>query len=182
MNPLSGKAHADERLIQDLRAKLSKCIEFYRSQVRCIHGSTVNCGLVDTIRVPYQGQDVPLSQIAFSAPKGRVIVVRPCDPTLVDATRKAIVAAGLQAYTTRQEVIVTVPSPNSETRERNQRRVRQLAEEGKVAVRQVRQDCRARLKELTEDERKKAEKAVQQAVDAAVAEIDADSRSRLARL
>lgn len=165
-----------------MRTKLDKCVEFYRSQVRMIYGPTVSAGLVDTIRVPWQGQDTPIIQMAYSSPRDKVIVVRPYDQQAVGVTLKAIQSAGLSAYTSKTEIFVSIPSPSEETLERNRKRVRELAEEGKVAARQVRQEFRDALKGLPEDERKRTEKLVQKELDATITEIDADCKARVAKL
>ena len=135
-------------------------------------------GLIDTIRVPYQGQNVPIQQLGWATPRGNVIAISMYDKTAASATVKALTEAGLSAYNNKQEVIVSVPSPTLDTLEKNRRRIRELAEEGKVAVRKVRQEFRDTVKPLPEDERKRAEKTIQTEIEAAIDRIEADCLAR----
>jgi ribosome recycling factor len=165
-----------------LREKLEKCFEFYSSQVRCIHGTHLNSGFIDTIRVPYQGQKVPIRDIGWATDRDRVIVIQLYDKESVGVTLQAIKEAGLSAYTAKTEVIVSIPRPTTEDIERNQKRVRVLAEDAKVAVRKVRQEFRDRVKKLPEDERKRLEKEIQMEIDKEISRIDHDSRAKIEAL
>ena len=165
-----------------MQAKLEKCFEFYSSQVRCIHGHTLNSGLIDTIRVPYQGQKIPIRDIGWTSNRDRVIVIQLYDKTAVGATLQAIKEAGLSAYTAKTEVIVSIPRPTTEDIERNQKRVRVLTEDARVAVRKVRQEFRDRVKKLPEDERKKMEKEIQTEIESAILQIDTDSHAKIESL
>lgn len=162
-----------------MRARLDKCFEFYRSQVQCIHGSTTNAGFIDTIRVPYNGENVPIRDLGWTSPKDSVVVVRVHDPSITAAALQAIKTAGLSAYSTKTEVIVTIPRPTLDTIEKNKKRCRELAEEGKVSMRRVRQEFRDLAKKLPEDERKTTEKQIQQAIDDAIIKIDTDCEAKI---
>lgn len=165
-----------------MRDKLEKCFDFYRSQVNCIYGNTTNSGVIDTIRVPYQGQPTPIKFLAYTHDRDRVIVIRPFEADALGPILQAVKKAELSAYQTKLEVIVSIPSPTTETIERNNRRIRELAEEGKVAMRKVRQDFRAQLKALPEDDRKKTEKEVQKSLDEFIDRVENDSTSRMTKL
>ena len=152
------------------------------NQLCCIHGSTVNSGLIDTLRVPYHGQKVPIRQLGWACERGNVIAISLYDPTIVGATLQAVKEAGLSAYTAKHEVIVSIPRPTTEDIERNQKRVRELGEEAKIAVRKVRQEFRKSSEKLPEDERKKVEKEIQAEIDKAISRIDIDVAAKIEAL
>lgn len=106
------------------------------------------------------------------------MVISLYDRDAAAATLKAVTAQGLSAYLAKTDVVVSLPRPTTDTLERNRKRIRELAEEGKVAARKVRAEFRGATKGLPEDEAKAAEKAIQAALDATVKEIEADCVAR----
>jgi ribosome recycling factor len=162
-----------------LRSRFDKCFEFYRSQVNCVHGSTTNAGFIDTIRVPYNGENVPIRDMGWTSPKDSVVVVRLHDPAAIPAALQSIKTAGLTAYSTKTDVVVTIPRPSLDTIEKNKKRCRELAEDGKVAMRKVRQEFRDLSKKLPDDERKAVEKQIQQSLDEGIARIDTDCEAKI---
>ena len=129
--------------------------------------------------VPYNGENVPIRDMGWTSPKDSVVVVRVNDPSAVPATLQAIKGAGLLAYATKNEVIVTIPRPTIDTIEKNKKRCREIAEEGKVAMRRVRQEFRDAVKKLPDDDRKAAEKQIQQALDESIVRIDTECDAKI---
>ena len=142
----------------------------------------MNSGLIDTIRVPYQGQKVPVQTLGWASERGNVIAISLYDPSVVSATLQAVKEAGLSAYSVKHEVIVSIPRPTTEDIERNQKRVRELGEDAKVAVRKVRQEFRKIGEKLPEDERKRIEKEIQAEIDKAISRIDSDVAAKIEAL
>jgi ribosome recycling factor len=149
--------------------------------VNIIHGSTVNVGLIDSIRVEYHGQRVPISHIASTSPSRDFININVYDPSVVNVIVKQLQLDGLSAYASKTTVRVTIPIASEETRDRNKKRVRQLAEEGKVAMRQVRAEFRKK-KQPSQDEQALWEKTVQKELEGWCLIVDKHTEAKLAYL
>lgn len=134
----------------------------------------VSPSLIDTFKVNAYGQQTPIKHVASSGVEGGGIRVRPHDPSLAPVIRDALTGAGFNAYLFDKNcVAVSVPPASGDEREKVKTRVRGLAEDAKVAVRNVRKAARQGLdKALSQNEKKGAENRIQEATDHAVAEID----------
>jgi ribosome recycling factor len=118
-------------------------------------------GFVGSYRVEHNGSPTPVSVVASIIAKGESILINPYDFSLTSPIAKALSGEGFNAYAAdKRTVIVSFPPPSGEERERIARRVVQLGEEAKVAVRAVRQNLR---KSHPDDE-----KAIQKETDAAI--------------
>ncbi|HEU5394942.1 MAG TPA: ribosome recycling factor, partial [Candidatus Methylomirabilis sp.] len=112
--------------------------------------------LLEPIRVEYYGTPTPLSQVATVAtPETRLITVQPWDPTLVPAIEKAILKSGLGVTPTSDGKVIRIAIPplTEERRKELVKVVRKLAEDGRVAVRNLRRDANDRLKALEKDKK-----------------------------
>jgi ribosome recycling factor len=131
-----------------------------------IYGSTVNVGLVDSIRVEYYGQKTPISHLGSSSSDRDCINVHVYDPDIVSVIVKQLQHEGLSAYAAKTIVRITIPVATEETRDKNKKRVKQLGEDAKVAMRQIRQDLRKKIpKDIAKDDQTSLDKEIQKQLD-----------------
>lgn len=161
--------------------KMSKAVDFLHEQFNGLRTGKASPSLVDNIHIDYYGASTRLRDLAnISTPEPRLIVINPFDPSSLDAISKAIQAANLGITPMSDGRIVRVPIPElSEERRKELLKVaKRMAEEQRVAVRNVRRDANDQIKALqknnkiTEDERDAAHQDIQQSTDDYVKRID----------
>lgn len=137
--------------------------------------------MLDGVTVDYYGQMSPLNQVGtVTAPEARLLVVDPWDKSLIPTIEKAIHAANLGFNPSNDGRIIrlVVPELTEERRKEYVKIVKKEAEEGKVAVRNIRKDYNNKIRkmqkdsEITEDELKVTEDKIQKIVDKAITHID----------
>lgn len=161
---------ADEILL-DVEERMEKAISVLRGALAGIRTGRANPGLVDSLKVEVYGSPTPIKQIAsVGAPEPTQIVIRPYDPGTLKEIEKAIQTAdlGLNPQNDGRLIRINVPPLSGEVRRRMVGRVKDLAEEAKVAVRNVRRDgnkmadAAEKKKELSEDERDNLKEEIQE--------------------
>jgi ribosome recycling factor len=163
----------------DWKISMEKTVRHLAEQLGGIRPETLSVGFLETFRVPAQGGTLALKRVAVIARQGERIVITPFDPTTVAAIVKALTDARLNAYALNpQSLCVSVPPMSGEQRTAMARHVKKLGEEARVAVRAVRQDARKQIAARGRG----SQRAVQEATDAAVAEIDRRVAAKLAEL
>ncbi|MBI3003064.1 MAG: ribosome recycling factor [candidate division NC10 bacterium] len=146
---------------------MRKTVETVAREFGGVRTGRASTALLDPIRVDYYGTLTPLSQVAtLATPETRLITVQPWDPSLVPAIEKAILKSGLGITPTSDGKVIrlAIPPLTEERRKELAKVVRKLAEDGRVAVRNVRRDANDRLKAL-EKEKKISEDALRKALD-----------------
>lgn len=165
--------------MNDWKGRMQKSVRHLAEQLAGIRPGTLSIGFIETFRVAAHGQSAPLVRLASVTSQGDRIVVTPFDPALVPAIVKALSDAKLNAYALNpRAVCVSVPPVSGEQRAEMARHVKKLGEEAKVAVRAVRQEAR----KLIAARGRGSERAVQEATDAAVAEIERLVKAKHAEL
>jgi ribosome recycling factor len=165
--------------MHDWKPKMERTVAHLAGQLAGIRPDTLSAGFIETFRVSLQGRTLPVGKLAAIVRQADRFVVTPFDPATVPAIVRALVEARLNAYALNpRAVCVSVPPPSGEQRSEMARHVRKLGEEAKVAVRGVRQDARKQIAARGRG----SERAVQEATDAAVAEIDRLVKAKLADL
>jgi ribosome recycling factor len=163
----------------DWKIRMEKTVRHLAEQLGGIRPETLSIGFLETFRVPVQGNPLTLKRLAVITRQGQRIVITPFDPATVGAVVKALTEARLNAYALNpKSVCVSVPPMSGEERTAMARHVKKLGEEARVAVRAVRQDARKQIAARGRG----SERAVQEATDAAVAEIDRRVAAKLAEL
>jgi len=158
--------------------KMSKAIEATEREFSKIRAGQASPAILNDVRVDYYGTATPISQVAkISVPEPRMLLVSPWEKTMVDPIEKAILAAniGLTPMKDGNCIRVTLPILTAERRQELAKIVRKHAEEGRVAIRNIRRDANDAIKknkEMPEDEAKKQQDEIQKATDNAIAEID----------
>lgn len=155
----------------EIKNKMEKVIETLMSRYTTIRAGRANPNILHGVMVDYYGTPTPIQSLAtISIPEARVLSIKPFDKSSLKNIEKAIYEANLGiAPTNNGEVIMlTVPELTGETRREYVKQASKMAEETKVALRNIRQDENNRIKksdELTEDERDMCLDIVQELID-----------------
>ncbi|HLS83164.1 MAG TPA: ribosome recycling factor [Arenimonas sp.] len=166
---------------QDAQTRMAKSIEALRHNLVKIRTGRASTGLVDSIRVPAYGSDVPLSQVAaVSVSDARSLVITPWDKSMVGPIEKAILGSdlGLTPNTAGTTIRLNLPALTEERRRDLAKVVASEGEDAKVAIRNVRRDANQQVKDLlkekqiTEDDVRRAEDEIQKITDKAIKDVD----------
>ncbi len=137
----------------DASDRMDKAVQHLKDEFRTVRSARATPGLVENVRVDYYGAPTPLKQIAgIGAPDPQLLVIKPYDPSAVEGIHKAILASslGLTPAVDGRLIRIVVPPLSEERRRQIAGQLRHMAEEAKVAIRNVRRDA---LK-LAEQEKK----------------------------
>jgi ribosome recycling factor len=166
---------------KDAQARMKKSVESLRQELTKLRTGRAHTSLLDHITVPYYGTEVPLNQVAsINVEDPRTLTVVPWERNMVQPIEKAIMSSDLGLNPATAGTVIRVPLPPlTEERRRDMIRVvRQEAENGRVAVRNIRRDALSDLKELskekeiTADEERRGHEQIQAITDKYIAEID----------
>jgi ribosome recycling factor len=170
-----------EDLIQDAVRRMDKSVATTQHEFNSIRTGRASAALLDHVTVEYYGTQTPLNQLStINVPEPRMLTVQPFDPSSLKAIEKSIMESDLGLTPSNDGKIIRLPIPQltEERRKDLVRVVRQRAEDGRVAVRNVRRDVMHHLKELVNkgevaaDEEHRAEDRVQKLTDEHVQKID----------
>jgi ribosome recycling factor len=168
-------------LLEDARDRMHKCVDSTRHEFGSVRTGRANPALLDRIVVDYYGTATPLKQLAtISAPEARLISIQPYDKSSIKTIEKAILESdiGLSPSNDGAVVRLVLPELTEERRKELVKVVRGIAEEGRVAIRNVRRDVMHDLRELKEagdigaDDEHRAEGDLQKVTDTRVSELD----------
>jgi ribosome recycling factor len=168
-------------LKKDAQARMTKCVQTFQGDLKKLRTGRAHPSLIEHLKVDYYGSEVPLQQIAsINVEEGRTLVVSPWEKTVVAAIEKAIHKSDLGLNPMTAGTIIRIPMPplTEERRRDITKVVRHDAENARVAVRNVRRDVMADIKEMlkeklvSQDDERRAETEVQKLTDKHVAEID----------
>ncbi|PHR64897.1 ribosome recycling factor [Pseudidiomarina marina] len=166
---------------QDAKQRMEKSVEALRSQISKVRTGRAHPSILDGIMVPYYGADTPLKQLAnITVEDSRTLAITVFDKSSSGAVEKAIMTSDLGLNPAAAGTVIRVPLPplTEERRRDLVKVVRAEAEQGRVAVRNIRRDANTDLKELlkekeiTEDEERKATDEIQKLTDTYIAKID----------
>jgi ribosome recycling factor len=169
-------------LLEDARDHMAKSVEATRAKFGSVRTGRASPSLLDRIMVDYYGTHTPLKQLAtIHAAEARLLTVQPYDKNSIKAIERAIMESdiGLTPSNDGQIIRLTIPELTEERRKDLVKVVRALAEEGKVALRNIRRDTMHDLRELRDageagaDDEHRAEEALQKLTDEKVRELDA---------
>jgi ribosome recycling factor len=168
-------------LLQDARERMDKSVESIRGEMASVRTGRASPALLDRVTVDYYGAQTPLKQLAtISAPEPRLLNVQPYDRNSIKAIEKAILESdvGLTPNNDGQLIRLVVPELTEERRRQMVKVVHGIAEEGRVAVRNIRRDVMHDLRELKSegevgsDDEHRAEGELQKLTDEKVGELD----------
>jgi ribosome recycling factor len=170
-----------DELLADARERMAKSVESTRDQFGSVRTGRATPVLLDRVSVNYYGAITPLKQLAqIAAPEARLLTVQPFDKSSLKAIEKAIIESdvGLTPGNDGNLIRLSVPELTEERRRELVKVVRNIAEEGRVAIRNIRRDVMHDLRELRDegevgsDDEHRAETELQKVTDARVADLD----------
>ncbi len=160
---------------------MEKAVNSYSQRLSEIRAGRANPAILNKIRIDYYGTPTPINQVAaISVPEARLIVIQPWDASVLKEVEKAILTSdiGINPNNDGKVIRLAFPELNEERRKEIVKDVKKMAEEAKVAVRNVRREGIDKAKadqkagEITEDELKSAEGEIQKLTDKYVEEVD----------
>ena len=168
-------------ILKPFEDKMNKTVDVVVSDFASVRAGRANAAVLDKITVDYYGTPSPIQQVAsISSPDPRSLMIQPWDKSLLKAIEKAIQSSdlGINPQNDGQVIRLAFPQLTEERRKELTKQVRKYAEDGKVAVRNIRRDAMDKLKaaekanELTEDDRKLGEKDLQELTDKYCKKLD----------
>ena len=157
---------------------MGKCLDTLKANFARVRTGRANAQILAPIMVDYYGQPTPITQLAaVKVPEASMLVVEPWDKSSLRAIEKAIESSDLGITPSNDGVCIRLPfpKPTEERRRELVKECKELAEEARVAVRNVRRDVNGTIErdgELSDDEQSREKKAVQKLTDAYVAKVD----------
>jgi ribosome recycling factor len=168
-------------ILKDADQRMGKSVDAFGNELRKLRTGRAHISLLDHISVDYYGSQVPLSQVAnLSAEDARTLVVAPWEQNMVAVVEKAIINSDLGLTPNTAGTIIRVPLPplTEDRRKDLVKVVKGEAEQGRVAIRNIRRDAMSDVKELLkekeigEDEERHAEQEIQKLTDRHIATVD----------
>ncbi len=170
-----------KQLIQDTEQRMRKCIDALKNELTRVRTGRASTGLIEHIKVSYYGNDTPLTQVAnVTVEDARTLAVAPWEKDMVTVVEKAIRNAdlGLNPMTTGNVIRVPLPQLTEDRRKDLIKIIREEGEKARVAVRNVRRDANAGIKDLvkaktiSEDDERRSETDIQKITDKIITDID----------
>ncbi len=170
-----------DELLDDAKRRMDKSVEAAVHEFNTVRTGRASAALLDRVAADYYGEKTPIKQLAtINVPEPRLLTVQPFDPGSVKAIERAILESdlGLQPSNDGKLIRLPIPQLTEERRKQLVKVVRQLAEEGRIAIRNVRRDVMHDLKELArdgdvgDDDERRAEEKLQKLTDEHVHRID----------
>ncbi|MBO4704802.1 MAG: ribosome recycling factor [Spirochaetaceae bacterium] len=161
--------------------RMKKTVASLKDEFNTIRTGRASASLFDKVRVDYYGEKTPLSQVAtISIPEARMVVIQPWDKGLIKEIEKGILSAdlGLNPSNDGKVIRIAIPPLTAERRKELCKQAKNIAENSRVAIRNIRRDGNDDLKKqqkdgiLTEDSLKTAEDALQKSTDSFIQEIN----------
>ena len=168
-------------ILIDAEEGMQKSIEYLKEDLATLRAGRANPAMLDKIMVDYYGEPTPINQLAnITIPEARLIVIQPWDKSSMPEIEKAILRSdlGVNPNNDGNVIRIAIPQLTEERRKDIVKVVRKKAEEGKVAVRNIRRESNDLLKTsekdklISEDENKKATDDIQKLTDKYIKEID----------
>jgi len=170
-----------DEIIADAEKRMEKSVHSLESALNKIRTGRAHPGILDSVVVSYYGTDTPIQQVAnITIEDARTIAVTPWEKNILPEVEKAIMKSDLGLNPSNNGDVIRLPMPalTEETRKEYTRQAKQEAENGRIAVRNIRRDANSgskdllKEKEISEDEERKAEQTIQKLTDSFIAKID----------
>jgi ribosome recycling factor len=170
-----------KEVITNMKGHMDKSLDSLRRDYQKVRTGRASLGLLDDVRIDYYGTPSPLSQVAtLAVPEPRTITLQPWESKMIPLIEKAIMNAnlGITPANDGKVIRLNLPALTEERRKDIVKQLKKMAEDAKVAVRNIRRDAIDELKKMeknkkiSEDDQKRAEKDVQDATNSYVAKID----------
>jgi ribosome recycling factor len=173
---------SDKPILDSVERKMAATIQDARHKLAAVRTGRASLAMFDGVSVDYYGTLTPLNQVAkLSIPEPSLVVAQPFDPSTLPAIEKAIMAADLGLNPANDGKLIRIPIPplTEERRKQLAKKVRELGEEAKTAIRMIRRDANEEVKKLekdgklAQDDARRSTDEVQKRTDKFSGEIDA---------
>ena len=159
-----------ENILEEVELKMNMAIESLEKRFINVRAGRANPSMLDGVMVEYYGVPTPIRQLAnISVPEARQLSIKPFDKSALNAIEKAIFEAnlGVTPNNNGECVFIVIPSLTEDRRKELVKQVKAMAEEGKIALRNIRQEGNSDIKklELPEDEEKRGNERVQELIN-----------------
>ena len=159
-----------ENILEEVELKMNMAIESLEKRFINVRAGRANPSMLDGIMVEYYGVPTPIRQLAnISVPEARQLSIKPFDKSALGAIEKAIFEAnlGVTPNNNGETVFIVIPALTEDRRKEFVKQVKGMAEEGKIALRNIRQEGNSDIKalELPEDEEKRGNEKVQELIN-----------------
>jgi ribosome recycling factor len=170
-----------QAVLKDVEARMNTALEALGREFATVRTGRASAGLLDGIRVDYYGTPTPINQMAsVSTPDARTLTIQPWEAGQIGVIEKAIQKSdlGLTPVNDGKLIRLTMPAPTEERRKQLVKTVAKMAEDARVAVRNVRREVNDKLKAVaketkaSEDEERRAHDQVQKTTDRFIAKVD----------
>jgi ribosome recycling factor len=170
-----------DEILEDMDDRMGKAVEALKREYSRLRTGRASVSLLDGIKVSYYDTPTPLNQMAsLAVPESRLIVIQPWDKTAIGEIEKAILKSelGLTPINDGKVIRIAIPALTEERRKELVKVARKMAEDNKVAVRNIRRDANDMLKdlkkekEITEDELYRSQEEVQKKTDQFISQVD----------
>jgi ribosome recycling factor len=170
-----------QNILKDVDARMAAAIDTLARELAAVRTGRASAALLEGIRVDYYGTPTPVAQMAsVTVPDARTLMVQPWDATQLKAIEKAIIASdlGLTPSNDGKAIRLTLPTPTEERRKQLAKSVGKIAEDSRVAIRNLRREANEKLKalakdkQLSEDEERRGHDQIQKTTDKYIAKVD----------
>ena len=166
-----------DEIYLETEESMEKTISNLKDRLTNIRAGRANPAMLDTVKVDYYGAETPLNQLAnVSVPEARKLQVKPYDKSILSDIEKAIYEAnlGLTPNNTGDMIFISIPELTEDRRKELVKQAKGMAEEAKVALRNIRQDANNNIKklELNEDEEKRSMDEIQELINTYNKKVD----------
>ena len=170
-----------EQILPNVNEKIKAAIEHYAVELKKVRTGRAHTGFLDHVMVDYYGNSTPIPQVAvMSLADSQTLTVKPYERTMIPAIERAISDAhlGVNGVTQGDTILVAMPRLTEERRKELVKQIKKMAEDVKVAIRNIRRDGNhaaetlVKAKTISEDDDKRLQTQIQTAVDKAVVQID----------
>jgi ribosome recycling factor len=170
-----------QTVLKDVDARMNAALEALGREFATVRTGRASTSLLDAVRVDYYGTPTPISQMAsISTPDARTLVIQPWEAGQIGAIEKAIQKSdlGLTPVNDGKLIRLAMPTPTEERRKQLVKTIAKMAEDARVAVRNVRRESNDKLKtaakekKASEDEERRAHDQVQKTTDRFIAKVD----------
>jgi ribosome recycling factor len=172
-----------QTVLKDLDTRMNGALDVLAREFAGVRTGRASAALLDSIRVDYYGNPTPISQMAsVSVPDARTLMIQPWEAAQLKEIEKAIMKSdlGIQPVNDGKVVRLTMPTPTEERRKQLVKSVHKMAEDARVAVRNVRREANDKLKAMvkdkkapiTEDDERRGHDQIQKTTDKFIARID----------
>jgi ribosome recycling factor len=170
-----------QAVMKDAETRMNAALEALAREFATVRTGRASAGLLDAIRVDYYGTPTPIAQMAsVSTPDARTLTIQPWEAGQIGAIEKAIQKSdlGLTPVNDGKLIRLTMPTPTEERRKQLVKTVAKMAEDARVAVRNIRREANEKLKatgkdkKVSEDEERRAHDQIQKATDRFITKVD----------